>query len=189
MPRAWAGLLLLCVLTAGCSAAAAVRPSAYPDSDVPCPGALKQWNLRVLDRRAETTSSDKVIAKVRDAIRQSFPGCQWTSDEGVPSIDIEIHNFESVKNGDVWDAHVQWNVTAASPTGAVLLGFEADETVSRPNYMGSDNEKESLTEAYRAAVERTAKGLRTVRMSDAARPPRGTSDPSRGQSLPALASR
>src|SRR5262249_54323679 len=113
MPRAWAGLVLLCVLTAGCTAAAAVRPSAYPDSDVPCPGALKQWNLRVLDRRAETTSSEKVFSTVSGAIRQSFPGCHWTSDEGVPSIEIEIHNFESVKNGDVWDAHVQWNVTAA----------------------------------------------------------------------------
>jgi len=138
------------------------------------------WNLRVIDRRARPEAKERVVAVVREAVEKSFPGCQWASQEGGPAIEIEIHRFESVKEGEVWDATVQWTVTAQSATGRTLLAFEADETVSRPNYRNSDNEKESLTEAYRAAVERTARGLRTVRVSEAPRPSSGTYDPFRG---------
>ncbi|MFY9549995.1 MAG: hypothetical protein WAU32_02495 [Thermoanaerobaculia bacterium] len=182
MSRATAAgaLFVLSALLAGCSAAAGVRPSSYPDVDVPCPGGLVTWNLKVTDRRARPEAGERVIAAVRDAIQKSFPGCRWSSEDGVPTIEIEIHRFESVREGDVWDATVQWTVTAQNATGRTLLAFEADETVSRPNYRGSDNEKESLTEAYRAAVERTARGLRTVRASDSSRPRWGTHDALRG---------
>ncbi|HEY1435821.1 MAG TPA: hypothetical protein VGG65_10615, partial [Thermoanaerobaculia bacterium] len=55
---------------------------------------------------------------------------------------------------------------------------QANEEVSRPNYRGSDNEKESLTEAYQKALERTVKGLRALPKIGAFRPPAGTPDPS-----------
>lgn len=180
MPRLTAALLALGVSIAGCSAAGGVRPAAYPDVDVPCPGGLLTWDLRVTDQRARPESSERVVAAVRDAIQKSFPGCRWSSEEGLPAIEIEIHDFASVRDGQVWDAVVRWTVTARSAAGSTLLAFEADETVSRPNYQGSDNEKQSLTDAYRAAVERTARGLRTVRASDASRPRGGTFDPQRG---------
>ncbi len=181
MTRAVMWLLVMCPLLLGCSAAAAVRPAAYPDMDVPCPGGLMTWNLKVIDRRARTESSEKVVATVRDAIEKSFPGCRWVAEEGTPVIEIEIHTFDVEKQGDVFDATASWTVTASSAMGSTLISFEAEETVSRPNYRGVDNEKEALTEAYRAAMERTVKGLRTVRVS-LSRPPRGTRDPSRGQS-------
>jgi|RhiMetdeSRZDD1v2_1073273.scaffolds.fasta_scaffold00993_18 hypothetical protein len=186
MRRAAAVALILCPILIGCSAAAAVRPAAYPDADVPCPGGLKTWNLKVLDRRARTESSDKVVATVSDAIEKSFPGCRWVAEEGQPVIEIEIHAFGAEKQGEVWDATASWTVTASSAMGSTLLSFEADETVSRPNYRGFDNEKEALTQAYNAAVERTVKGLRTVRSSQA-RPREGTRDPWRGQLRPAPA--
>jgi hypothetical protein len=181
MSRAAALLLVVCPLLFGCSAAAGVRPAAYPDMDVPCPGGLKTWNLKVIDQRARTESSEKVVAAVGVAIEKSFPGCRWVSEEGTPVIEIEIHTFDVEKQGDVWDATASWTVTASSAMGSTLISFEAEETVSRPNYRGVDNEKEALTEAYRAAMERTVKGLRTVRAS-LSRPPRGTRDPMRGQS-------
>jgi len=181
MSRAAALLLVVCPLLFGCSAAADVRPAAYPDVDVPCPGGLKTWSLKVFDRRARTESSEKVVAAVRDGIEKSFPGCRWVSEEGTPAIEIEIHTFDVEKQGDVWDATASWTVTASSAMGSTLISFEAEETVSRPNYRGVDNEKQALTDAYHAAMERTVKGLRTVRTS-LSRPPLGTHDPSRGQS-------
>ena len=50
----------------------------------------------------------------------------------------------------------------ATPAGRTLTEFEANEEVSRPNYRGSDNEKESLTRGLPKALERTVKGLRAV---------------------------
>jgi hypothetical protein len=96
-------------------------------------------------------------------------------------IEIEIHTLDVEKQGNVWDATASWTVTASTALGSSLISFEAEETVSRPNYIGVDNEKEALTQAYRAAMERTIKGLRTVRSSEA-RPRGGTRDPWRGQS-------
>src|SRR5262249_11287964 len=173
--------LILFPVVVGCSAAAAVRPASYPDADVPCPGGLKTWNLKVVDRRAKTESSEKVVATVKDAIVKSVPRCSGVTEEDAPGIEIETHTFDVERAGDVWDATASWTVTASSAMGSTLISFEADETVSRPNYRGVDNEKEALTEAYRAAVERTVKGLRTVQTTQA-RPRGGTSDPSRGQS-------
>jgi hypothetical protein len=181
MIRVAALLLVFAPLLLGCSAAATVRPAVYPDVDVPCPGGLKTWNLKVTDRRARAEASEKVVAAIRDSIRQSFPGCRWVSEEGTPVIEIEIHTFDVEKQGDVWDATASWTVTASSAMGSSLISFDADETVSRPNYVGVDNEKEALAQAYRAAMERTVKGLRTVR-STQARPREGTRDPWRGQS-------
>ena len=181
MSRAAALLLVLSSLLLGCSAAATVRPAAFPDVDVACPGGLKTWNLKVADRRPRKEASEKVVAAVRDSIRQSFPGCRWVSEEGTPVIEIEIHTLDVEKQGDVWDATASWSVTASTALGSSLISFEAEETVSRPNYIGVDNEKEALTQAYRAAMERTVKGLRTVRSSEA-RPRGGTRDTWRGQS-------
>lgn len=161
---------------------ATVRPASYADPEVTCPGGRPAWNLEILDERADPEASDKAIAAVRDGIRKSFPGCRWTSTPpaGAATITIEIHRFrsrlESDAGGSSWEAAVEWSVRVVNEGGRTLTEFQANEEVSRPNYRGSDNEKESLTEAYQKALERTAKGLRAVPLLGAFRPPAGTPD-------------
>ena len=64
--------------------------------------------------------------------------------------------------------------------GRTLTEFQANEEVSRPNYRGSDNEKESLSEAYQKALERTVKGLTALPANGAIRLPARTLESSRG---------
>jgi len=150
-----------------------VRPVSFPDSEVPCPGGRSAWNLRILDRRAEREAQEQVLTEAREGIQKSFPGCRWSaSDEpGIPTITIEIHRLASVLDVESWEAAADWSITATDEGGRRLLEFEANEEVSRPNYQGSNNEKESLSEAYQRALERTVKGLRTVPTIGTLRPP------------------
>jgi hypothetical protein len=55
----------------------------------------------------------------------------------------------------------------------MLTEFEADEEVSRPDYRGSNNAKESLREAFDRALRRTLAGLRVVSSARSAVPRRG----------------
>ena len=73
-----------------------------------------------------------------------------------------MHRFASVHDGEAWEAAVEWSVRATDAAGRKLTEFEANEEVSRLNYRGSDNEKESLTQAFQASLERTIKGLRAL---------------------------
>jgi hypothetical protein len=65
-------------------------------------------------------------------------------------------------------------VRATNAGGRTLTEFQATEETSRPNYRGSNNEKESLSEVYQKALERTVKGLRALPAIGAVRLPRGT---------------
>jgi hypothetical protein len=173
-------LLLGCVaaLSAACGPAT-VRPATYSDPEVSCPGGRSAWTLEILDRRAEREGSDKAVAAIRDGIQKSFPGCKWTvgTSAGTDSVVIEIARFRSYLDGGVsWEAAVEWSVRAQNAGGGTLTEFQANEEVSRPNYRGSDNEKESLTEAYQKALERTVKGLRALPANGVFRPPAGTPD-------------
>jgi hypothetical protein len=122
------------------------------------------------------------VASVRDAIQKSFPGCRWSAspDADAGTITIEIHRFASVRDAGSWEAAVEWTVSARDAGGRTLTQFEANEEVSRPNYQGSDNEKESLSEAFRRALERTTRGLSAMSASGRLRPPEGTVDPHEG---------
>lgn len=173
MPRA--ALALLIFAAAGCGPAS-VRPVSFPDPEVLCPGGRQSWILQILDQRAERKAEDRVVGPVRDAIQKSFPGCRWSGSEpaeGADTITIEIHRLASVYDQGSWEAAAEWSVSAHA-AGRTLIEFEVNEEVSRPNYQASDNEKESLSEAFRRGVERTVKGLSTISNSGQHRPPEGT---------------
>jgi hypothetical protein len=182
--------LLLCWI-AGLSTAcgpATVRPATYADPEVTCPGGRTAWRLEILDRRADREGSEKAVAAIRDGIQKSFPGCTWTAAPvpGADAVVIEIHRFRSrLEEGTSWEAAVEWTVRAEDAAGRTLTEFQANEEVSRPNYRGSDNEKESLTQAYQKALERTIKGLRALPAFGAFRPRAGTPEAAAGRAVPA----
>ena len=170
MKIAFAPALVLTLLSAAACGPATVRPTSYPDPEVPCPGGRTTWSLQIIDHRAELTASDRMVHDVRDAIEKSFPGCKWTTAEGGDTITIEIIRLASRFSDGGWDAAAEWTVTVRSAQGGTLTEFEANEEASSPNYAGRDNEKETLSDAFRKAVERTAKGLRGVSAAENARP-------------------
>lgn len=180
MRRAVLLLGSIAALSTACGPAT-VRPATYSDPEVRCPGGRSAWTLEILDERAEPEGSDKAVAAIRDGIEKSFPGCAWTTgaSTGVDAVVIEIHRFRSrLEEQASWEAAVEWTVRAQNAGGRTLTEFQANEEVSRPNYRGSDNEKESLTEAYQKALERTVKGLRALPAIGAFRPRAGTPDDS-----------
>ena len=161
--RSLPGIVVLALLASGCGSTG-LTPVTYPDPTVPCPAGLHGWKLEVLDRRARRERSEGVQALVGQSIRQSFPGCQWDSAAGAGAgrVQIEIHRFAANQDGNTWEAAADWSVVASDPAGRTLTEFEVDEEVSRPNYRGSNNEKEALREAFDRAMRRTLAGLRAV---------------------------
>jgi hypothetical protein len=172
-----AGILLGVSLTIACGPAS-VRPVSYPNPDVSCPGGRLTWRLEVEDQRAVREAETRVVASVREAIQKSFPGCRWSAsqDHDAGTIAIEIHRLASALDTGSWEAAAEWTVSARDASGHTLTQFEVNEEVSRPNYQASDNEKESLSEAFRRAVERTARGLSGIPTSGRLRHPEGTVD-------------
>jgi hypothetical protein len=168
-------VLALLLSAAGCGPAT-VRPTSYPDPEVPCPGGRSAWNLVIVDQRADQVASERMVHDVRDGIQKSFPGCKWTSDPDAvgDTIKIEIHRLASRYSDGGWDAAAEWSVTVRSAQGGTLTEFDANEEASSPNYSGRDNEKETLSEAFRKAIEKTAKGLRGVSAAENRRPRGGT---------------
>lgn len=172
-------LWTLAALTVSCGPPA-VRPASYPDPDVSCPGGRTGWTLEIVDQRVDPEGSDKMVAAIRDGIQKSFPGCRWaTGPSAGESIRIEVHRFASRLEYDregtgSWEAAAEWTVRAVDAGGLTLIEFQANEELSRPNYYGSNNEKESLSEVYQKALERTAKGLRSLPAIGADRLPEGT---------------
>jgi hypothetical protein len=175
-------LLALVILAAAGCGPASVRPVAFPDPEVLCPGGRQSWTLQILDQRAERKDEDRVVGPVRDAVQKSFPGCRWTGSEQTDTITIEIHRLASVYDQGAWEAAAEWSVSART-AGRTLIEFEVNEEVSRPNYQASDNEKESLSEAFRKAVERTVKGLSTISSSGQRRPREGTPAAASGKAI------
>jgi hypothetical protein len=176
MPKTRFPILALALLAAGCGTAT-TRPVAFPSADVPCPGGRLSWDLQILDQRADRESTERAVGAIRNAIRKSFPGCQWTESgkPGTDAIAIEIHRLASVQvSGGSWEAAAEWSVTVRDAAGSIVTEFAANEEVFRPNYRGSDNEEESLNLVFRQAIERTVKGLSAIRSLSAARPPAGT---------------
>jgi hypothetical protein len=165
-------VVALALLASGCGSTG-LTPVTYPDPLVPCPAGLHGWKLEVLDRRAQRVSSEGVQALVGQSIRQSFPGCEWDSAAGAEAgrVQIEIHRFAASQDGNTWEAAADWSVVASDPSGRTLTEFEANEEVSRPNYRGSNNEKEALREAFDRAMRRTLAGLRAVTSRAVFRPP------------------
>ena len=180
------GILFLlsgCVALALACGPPTVRPASYADPDVTCPAGLSRWNLEIVDQRADREGADTMTASVREGIQKSFPGCRWTNGPaaGTESILIEIHRFASHYESDPggggdWEAGVEWTVRATNAGGSTLTEFQTNEEVSRPNYRGSNNEKESLSEAFHKALERTVRGLRALPAIGAVRLPGGTPD-------------
>ncbi len=167
--------LLAAGLTSACGPVT-VRPASFPNPDVSCPGGRLSWTLEIEDQRANPEAQPRVAATVRDALQKSFPGCRWNAppDPDAGTIRIEVHRFAAVFDTGSWEAAVDWTVSARDPRGHTLTEFQATEEVSRPNYQGSDNEKEALSEAFRKAIERTARGLTAVSVSEGLRPREGT---------------
>jgi hypothetical protein len=157
--------LLAAGLSAGCGPVA-VRPASFPDPDVACPGGRVTWAIQIEDQRAKRDAQERMSGSVRDGIQKSFPGCRWgTTDPEAGTIAIEVHRFASHLDAGFWEAAVEWTVTARDVAGHTITEFEVNEEVTRPNYQGSDNEKESLSEAFGKAIERTSKGLSAMSIS------------------------
>lgn len=159
--RSLFGLVALALFASGCGSTG-LTPVTYPDPSVACPGGLSGWKLEVLDRRVRRETTEGVQALVSESIRKSFPGCRWDAGEGAGRVLIEIHRFAASQDGNSWEAAANWSVVASDPSGRTLTEFEANEEVSRPNYRGSNNQKEALREAFDRAMRRTLAGLRAV---------------------------
>lgn len=165
--------LLAALIATACGSAGGLSPVAYPDPAAPCPAGRTGWKLEVLDRRATRERSEAVVSLIGESIRRSFPGCKWDSDAGPEAgvVQIEVHRFASKLAESAWDAAVEWTVTASDAAGATLTQFDADEEVTRPDYRGLNNEKESLREVFDRALRRTLAGLRVVSSAGTGRPP------------------
>ena len=160
--RHFLGVVAFALMTAGCGSTG-LAPVTYPDPSVACPGGLPGWKLEILDRRVRRDGSEGVQALIGNSIRQSFPGCQWdTAAAGAGRVQIEIHRFVANPDGNTWEAAADWSVLVTDPSGRTLTEFDATEEVSRPNYRGSNNEKEALRQAFDQAMRRTLAGLRSV---------------------------
>jgi hypothetical protein len=174
MRRILLASLLGAGLCAGCGPVT-VRPTSYSDPDVSCPGGRVTWGIQIQDQRADRKAEERMSGSVRDAIQKSFPGCRWgMSDPEAGTIGIEVHRFASRLDSGYWEAAVEWTVTARDVSGHTITEFEVNEEVTRPNYQGSDNEKESLSEAFGKAVERTSKGLSAMSITENIRHPEET---------------
>jgi hypothetical protein len=156
--------LLFAVFATACGATEGLSPVAYPDPAAPCPAGRASWKLEVLDRRAERSGSEGIVALIGESIRRSFPGCRWDAEAGADTgvVRIEVHRFATNPSGNTWEAAAEWTVNASDAAGATLTEFQTDEEVSRPNYRGSNNAKESLREVFDRALRRTLTGLRVV---------------------------
>lgn len=161
--RHFLGIVAFALLTAGCGSTG-LAPVTYPDASVACPGGLPGWKLEILDRRVRREGSEGVQTLIGNSIRQSFPGCQWDAAAGAGAgrVQIEIHRFVANPDGNTWEAAADWSVLVTDPSGRTLTEFDATEEVSRPNYRGSNNEKEALRQAFDQAMRRTLAGLRSV---------------------------
>lgn len=166
-------LFAVAVLAAACGSTAGLTPVSYPDPTVACPGGRPGWKLDVQDRRARRDGSDDVVALVGESIRRSFPGCRWDAAASGDSgrVLVEIHRFATIQDGNSWEAAAEWTVVASDASGRILTEFDTREEVSRPNYRGSNNAKESLRLAFDQAIRRTLTGLRVL--SVAVRPSPG----------------
>lgn len=156
--------VVLAIVTTACGSTAGITPVSYPDPTVACPAGRPGWNLDVQDRRARRDGSDDVVALVGESIRRSFPGCRW--DAAAPGdsgrVLVEIHRFGTIQEGNSWEAAAEWTVVASDTSGRTLTEFDAREEVSRPNYRGSNNARESLRLAFDQAIRRTLTGLRVL---------------------------
>jgi hypothetical protein len=157
-------LSLLAGLVAFSCGPPTLPPVYEPDPGIACPGRWTAWSLEILDRRADREGSEKLVALLGDSVRKSFPGCTW-SEAGTadrPVISIEIHRFAAPFHDEMFNAAAEWTVSVRGPGGQTLTEFEAEATVERPNYRGSNNEKEALRQVFGDAFRRTVAGLRSV---------------------------
>jgi hypothetical protein len=157
-------LLALAFLATACSSTAGLVPVSYPDPSVACPGGRPGWKLEVVDRRARREGSEDVVALLGESIRRSFPGCRWdaAAPGGSGRVLVEVHRFATIQEGNSWEAAAEWTVVASDAGGRTLTEFETREEVSRPNYRGSNNARESLRLAFDSAIRRTLTGLRVL---------------------------
>ncbi len=142
-----------------------LRPRSSVDPSAACPGGQTAWSLEILDRRADREGSQKLVALLSDSITRSFPGCTWAPPDsagGLGSILIEIHRFGAPFVEDTWSGAAEWDVLVRDPVGHTLLEFEASDEVERPNYYGSNNEKEVLQQVFEGALTKTLAALRSV---------------------------
>lgn len=156
-------LLWLASLALSCGMAS-LQPLLAPDPDVPCPGGRLAWNLSIRDERADRRDSERVVALLRDSLSRSLAGCRWktASESGAPTIEIQIHRFTVGFAASTWEAAAEWTVLVSDSSGRRLTEFESSEEVSRPNYSGSNNEREAMQQAFDRAMRRTLAGLRAV---------------------------
>ena len=165
MPRpVLAGASLLLAVASCAPASKDLKPVGASDTSTACPGGRLSWKLQISDLRADRADSERVAALIRQSLSRSFPGCQWAAPRAAdePVISIEIHRFAVDFDGSTFDAAADWTVAAQSASGQTLTEFDSTAEVSRPNYRGSNNEREALQSALEQALQRTVAGLRNL---------------------------
>lgn len=161
MRKAW---LLLLLSAASCApASSGLKPVGAAEAQNACPGGRLTWNVAITDLRAERKDTDRVNSLIRDSLSKSFPACQWSKEAaGIPTISIEVNELSAEFNDGMYDGRAVWTVRALSASGQTLTEFEAESDVPRPNYRGSNNEREALKAAFEQSLARTATGLRNL---------------------------
>nr|MDQ5871448.1 hypothetical protein [Acidobacteriota bacterium] len=86
-----------------------------------------------------------------------------------------VHRFSTIPEGNTWEATAEWTVVASDGAGRTLTEFEVREEVSRPNYRGSNNAKESLRLVFDLGIRRTLGGLRVLPVAVKTSPSEDTS--------------
>ena len=106
-------VLALLLSAAGCGPAT-VRPTSYPDPEVPCPGGRSSWNLVIVDQRADQVASERMLHDVRDGI-DGRPDGEVDDPVGVPRREGLVGR-EGVPRevGEVQRSHSSWTTGGRS---------------------------------------------------------------------------
>ena len=157
-------MLFLAAAVSCAPATSGLKPVGASEAETACPGGRRAWNLAITDLRASarTATGFSPSSAIRSRSRFRAASGRARLDPATPTIAIEIHRLGADFDGSMYDAAAEWSVVASTASGQALTQFEADATVSRPNYAGSNNEREALRGAFEKALSRTAVGLRNL---------------------------
>jgi hypothetical protein len=118
-------------------------------------------NLAITDLRVDRKESERVLPSSANLWSKSFPASGRARRNPPPDDGTEIHRPRRTSTGPCTSPR-RLVGDREHGVGPALTQFEADANVARPNYAGSNNEREALRDAFEKALQRTAAGLRNL---------------------------